>query len=1352
MKLSSVNKLIIAVMMSLTLIGCSSDGGSSATSTVTGTFIDDPVRGLGYACSSGSSDLTNVNGEFTCNIGDDVTFSIANITIGTIAAQSGIITPYTLFPNNTEAALNLARLLQTLNSGTVAGVIDVNTTMEAIVPSDTNFTSSSFETALNAIPEITLVSASDAQIAMNSAITTAGGTIPTDLNHIPVADAGSDQGVITGSLVTLDGSSSSDADLTALTYAWNITTKPVGSSATLSDNTVVDPTFIADDNGTYIIELIVNDGDFNSSVDTVTILAGTTPILANSTLSVAEDLTVGTAIGSVTISNTGDSSITAITLAGIGNENFAVAVDGTITLETALDYETTQEYNLTTIATNTAGNSSSVTLNISVTNIAETTATLSAFTGNIAENSTTGTTIGSITITNSGDTAITAITLSGTGEGNFTVSRDGNITVKAGATLDYELTQAYSLTVVATNTAGDSASVAVDIIVTNINDNFPIINGSPSSGVGRRQLYSFTPTASDPDGDSPLIFSIINKPSWADFNITTGNISGTPDNADVGTYNDINISVTAGGDTSSLPLYNLTVHDTNSAPLIVSSTNVSVEENQIDAYTIVVNDPENDPITYSVLGIDAGSFDVNPTTGVVTFKIAPNYENKDSYSITVKADDGRATSQMTVTIDITNVDEVPTLENSIGTIAENAIAEDAVGNVTISDAGDSAITMITLSGDGNENFTISSNGSILVNVGATLDYEITPIYNLTAYATNGGGDSNSVTVDISIIDIDDTPPTFTSSDTADAHENRTDAIKLVATDDNAPIAYSITAGDSASFSVNSTTGVVEFITAPNFETKPSYTFTANATDTYGNEATQSITITITDEEITHNSINYESVVSPYTGKVWLDRHLGASQVCTALDDTACYGDYYQWGRNTDGHEESNSTTSSILATDIDNVGANFITNGTSPYDWTSADSDGALRSANWSKTDGTSVCPVGYRAPITLEIEDETINSSMAVANNTDAFNNFLKLPSAGGRNSNVGSMFEQGSTGYILSTSIVTSSRSVYLSFRSDNASITEASTRAAAYSVRCIKIDTTPPTFTSLATADAHENRTDAIILTATDDSGTITYSISGSDSASFDLNSTTGVITFTTAPDFEIQQEYTFTATATDAYGNTDTQSITITIIDEEITHNSTGYESILSPFTGKIWLDRNLGASQICTALDDTACYGDYYQWGRNTDGHEESNSTTSSILATDIDNVGANFITNGTSPYDWTSADSDGALRSANWSKTDGTSVCPVGYRVPSETELTDETINASITVTNNTDAFNNFLKLASSGLRRNDASMDFEGSNGNYWSSSVNSSQSITFYFYSNGIGTNVSDRAYGRSIRCIKD
>lgn len=88
-----------------------------------------------------------------------------------------------------------------------------------------------------------------------------------------IANAGPDQNVNMGTLVTLDGSGSTDFNGGTLTYAWTMTTKPFGSNAALSNSAAIRPTFIADLDGTYTVSLVVSNGTTTSSPDTVVITA-----------------------------------------------------------------------------------------------------------------------------------------------------------------------------------------------------------------------------------------------------------------------------------------------------------------------------------------------------------------------------------------------------------------------------------------------------------------------------------------------------------------------------------------------------------------------------------------------------------------------------------------------------------------------------------------------------------------------------------------------------------------------------------------------------------------------------------------------------------------------------------------------------------------------------------------------------------------------------------------------------------------------------------------------------------------------------------------------------------------------
>jgi hypothetical protein len=204
---------------------------------------------------------------------------------------------------------------------------------------------------------------------------------------------------------------------------------------------------------------------------------------------------------------------------------------------------------------------------------------------------------------------------------------------------------------------------------------------------------------------------------------------------------------------------------------------------------------------------------------------------------------------------------------------------------------------------------------------------------------------------------------------------------------------------------------------------------------------------------------------------------------------------------------------------------------------------------------------------------------------------------------------------------------------------------------------------------------------------------------------------------------------------------------TQIATSITHNGTTYGFVTSSKTGRVWLDRNLGADRVCTSFDDIDCYGDYYQWGRNFDGHQDSTSDINNAKATNVDNVGHGdlIIVNG----DWASVDSTGSTRSANWSKTDGSSVCPVGFRVPNISELKADTLNNGIT--NRDTAFTSFLKLPSAGYRSRDTISSINR-DGYFWSLSPTSDDSGSYVEYGSSVVLDEGYREYAYSIRCLKN
>src|SRR5688572_16831967 len=165
----------------------------------------------------------------------------------------------------------------------------------------------------------------------------------------------------------------------------------------------------------------------------------------------------------------------------------------------------------------------------------------------------------------------------------------------AAAALDPALTQ------IAAGAASDIAAVnAISGGGTVPSNRAPTISGTPPATAPVAVAYSFTPTASDPDGGT-LTFAIANRPSWATFNTTTGRLSGTPTSANVGTFANISISVSDGAASASLPAFTITVNAAPNRPPTISGTPpASAPVGAAYSFTPTASDPDGGTLTFAI--------------------------------------------------------------------------------------------------------------------------------------------------------------------------------------------------------------------------------------------------------------------------------------------------------------------------------------------------------------------------------------------------------------------------------------------------------------------------------------------------------------------------------------------------------------------------------------------------------------------------------------------------------------------------------------------------------------------------------------------------------------------------------
>lgn len=175
-------------------------------------------------------------------------------------------------------------------------------------------------------------------------------------------------------------------------------------------------------------------------------------------------------------------------------------------------------------------------------------------------------------------------------------------------------------------------------------NNAPVISGTPATSVMVEQPYNFQPVAQDPDRDR-LRFLISNRPAWATFSTSTGQLSGTPGAGNITTYSGIVISVSDGVVTRSLPAFNIQVQGPdNRAPTISGSPATSVQATQTYTFVPSASDPDGDTLVWRIANRPRWA---NFSTASGRLSGTPAAGDVGTYQrVTISVSDGRATTSL----------------------------------------------------------------------------------------------------------------------------------------------------------------------------------------------------------------------------------------------------------------------------------------------------------------------------------------------------------------------------------------------------------------------------------------------------------------------------------------------------------------------------------------------------------------------------------------------------------------------------------------------------------------------------------------------------------------------------------
>lgn len=891
-------------------------------------------------------------------------------------------------------------------------------------------------------------------------------------------------------------------------------------------------------------------------------------------------------------------------------------------------------YHVEVTATDADNNSSMQMLTVRINDLDDSAPLISGPSGNAGDNS-------SATSTDEGEqnvftfTANEAVTWSITsGEDQSAFSIDPSTgALSFTAAPDYESptdgpasgSNTYVVEVTATDSAGNASNQTVTVSVTDIDDTAPVISGPNSAAgsnidqvdvnEGQTSVWTYaaneTVTWSLTGGEDMSFFAI--DPNTGTLSFSAAPDFGNPSDGSTGGPNTYIVEVTATDSASyeSRQLLTVTVQDVDQdAPRITgmsggagdASSGTTAPEGQTSIGTFQADEP----VTWSLSGgEDVEAFQIDAQTGAFSFRSAPDFEaptdgpskGQNTYVVQVTAEDASGLiSVQEVTITVLNVDdEAPIIQGPSGQPGDaqstTSVSEGQTAITTLT--ANEAVDWSTVGGEDLAQFSINpSTGELFFNTA--------PDYEQPADGPTDGSNTYRVTVEardpynyvstqdilVTVTDIDDTAPMIEGPSgqpgdaisTAEVIEGQTVVATLQA---NEPVSWSISGGeDSARLTVDPTSGVLRFRTAPDYEQPTdgtqegsnTYIVEVTATDGENNLSSQMITISVTDRDenaplITgpdgvegnaHSSTSIEegqTEVATYTANesvTWsiiggedaayfqIDGTTGALSFTTSPDFEQPT-DGPEAGANTyvvvvssedaDGNSSSQSLT--VTITDVDED-APLITGPDGI--------EGSAQSATSIAEGQTGVGTYTANEPVTWSIAGGEDAASFQIDGNTGALT-FVTAPDYEQPTDGP----EAGSNTYVV----------VVASEDADGLSSSQTLT------VTVTDVNEDAPVIEGPGDqpiGDRYESEVPEGSLHAADfgSNEDVVWEISGGeDAALFEIDEHTGVLSFVNAPDFEAPQDgategtntYLVDVSATDAEDNTTIQPVMIRITDVE-----------------------------------------------------------------------------------------------------------------------------------------------------------------------------------------------------------
>ena len=981
----------------------------------------------------------------------------------------------------------------------------------------------------------------------------------------------------------------------------------------------------------YSVTITVSDG--NGGTDTISVTINIIDVDENrapvftegdsATRSIAENTGSGVNIGGAVSVTDADNDTLEYSLGGTDAASFSIdSTSGQLRTKASLDYEMKTTYTVTiTVSDGKLTDTINVTINVTNMNEAPVITDSADTTLSIAENTAAGVNIGgtlSATDPDDGDTL--TWTIGGTDAASFGIdSETGQLKTKVA--LDYEKKTSYSVTItVSDGRLTDTINVTIN--VTDVDDNrAPVFTDGESTtraiaeNTGSGVNIGTAIAATDADNDT-LEYSLGGTDAVSfSINSTTGQLrTNAALNYEKKTSYSVTITVSDGNggtDTISVTI-NIIDVDENRAPVFTEgdSATRSIAENTGSGVNIggavSVTDADNDTLEYSLGGTDAASFSIDSTSGQLRTKASLDYEMKTTHTVTITVSDGKLTDTINVTINVTNMNEAPVITDSADTtlsIAENTAAGVNIGGtLSATDPDDGDTLTWTIGGTDAASFGIDSEtGQLKTKV--ALDYEKKTSYSVTITVSDGRL-TDTINVTINVTDVDDNhAPVFTDGEsTTRAIDENTAAdtnigTPVAATDaNNDTLTYTLGGYNAASFDIDSETGHLKTKAWLDYERKNSYTVTITVSD---GSLTDSITVTINVNNV--NDAPAFAIVSIVVAGS------ESPPVTRSVAENTAAGENI--GTPVAAVDQENDTLTYTLSGDdassfsIDSETGQLKTKAAldyekkTSYSVTITVSDSSLTDTINVTINVTDVddnrAPVFLLSNITrsIEIDGDTAAGTNigAPVSATDSDNDKLTYSLSG---TDAASFDIDSTTGQLQTTAVfISGTQSVYaVTVTANDGNGGSASVDVTVTATRKIQqVPNSAPVFTdgnsTTRTIDentaAGENIGTPVAATDANTSDTLTYTLGGTDAASFSIDSTTGQLQTSAALNYETKTSYTVTVSVSDDNGGSDSITVTINVNNvNDAPAFQYGSSIILSVNKGK-----NLGTSIHATDEDD-----------------------------------------------------------------------------------------------------------------------------------------------------------------------